>query len=229
MENKEGQLIGPDQFLPVADRYNKNIEIDRWVVATALSWFDANLSALNDLAFVSINLSVKSLGNKGFENFIIDAVVNSTVPASKICFEVTETAAIDNITRVQEFMNNLKEIGCAFALDDFGSGHSSYSYIKDLPSDALKIDGSFVVGMLQNPLDYAAVKSICEISKAANQKIVAEFVENEAIVLELKDLGVDYAQGYYFSKPEPLSKLKYKRAVNSNRLKPAACLKPLLN
>ncbi|ARN74665.1 EAL domain-containing protein [Oceanicoccus sagamiensis] len=229
MKNKEGGLIGPDQFLPVADRYNKIVEIDRCVVATAFNWFDAHPSVLKDLAFVSINLSVKSLSNKRFENFVIDTVVHSHVPARKICFEITETAAIDNITRVQGFMNNVKAIGCTFALDDFGSGHSSYSYIKDLPSDALKIDGSFVVGMLQNPLDYAAVKSICEISKAANQKIVAEFVENEAIVAQLKELGVDYAQGYYFSKPEPLSSLKHKRIFNSNRLRPAVCYKPLLN
>ena len=137
------------------------------------------------------------------EQFIITKVQSGLIPATKICFEITETVAITNVKRARLFMDNIKTLGCSFALDDFGSGHSSYTYIKELPTEKIKIDGSFVASMMENPLDYTAVKSICDIAKAAKQDVIAEFVEDKKTMEALKKLGVD-GQGYYFCQPYAL-------------------------
>ncbi|WP_025562257.1 EAL domain-containing protein [Psychromonas sp. SP041] len=204
MLGSEGQLISPACFLPVAERYLLTSKIDRWVINAVCEHFISHHEQLTSIKTIAINLSGHSLTDTELETFIISKLTESLIPADKICFEITETAAIKNITRARLFMENIKALGCQFALDDFGSGHSSYAYIKQLPTDKIKIDGAIIANMLTNPIDFTAVKSICEIGKAAKQEIIAEFVENNNLVEALTALGVDYAQGYYFAKPEPL-------------------------
>ena len=204
MLGSEGQLISPACFLPVAERYLLTSKIDRWVINAVCEHFMSHHEQLASIQMIAINLSGHSLTDNDLEAFIIDKLTHYLIPANKICFEITETAAIKNITRARLFMENIKALGCQFALDDFGSGHSSYAYIKQLPTDKIKIDGAIVANMLTNPIDFTAVKSICEIGKAAKQEIIAEFVEDSRLVEALTTLGVDYAQGYYFAKPEPL-------------------------
>ena len=204
MLDNDGKLLSPACFLPVAERYQLTGKIDRWVINAVCDHFMARTEELKSIKTIAINLSGHSLTDNDLETFIINKLTLSQIPANKICFEITETAAIKNINRARLFMNNIKALGCQFSLDDFGSGHSSYAYIKQLPTDKIKIDGAIVANMLTNPIDFTAVKSICEIGKAAKQEIIAEFVEDFRLVEALTTLGVDYAQGYYFSRPEPL-------------------------
>tara|TARA_R110000772_G_scaffold107486_22_gene209955 strand:- start:165 stop:602 length:438 start_codon:yes stop_codon:yes gene_type:complete len=144
------------------------------------------------------------LNDGELERFIIETIENGCIPAHKLCFEITETVAITNIKRARQFMDNIKNLGCRFALDDFGSGHSSYAYIKELPTEIIKIDGLFITSMTDNPLDFTAVKSICDMAIASNQEVIAEFVEDKKTMQAFKKLGVDYGQGYYFCQPSEL-------------------------
>jgi EAL domain-containing protein (putative c-di-GMP-specific phosphodiesterase class I) len=152
---------------------------------------------------ISINLSGHSLTNKKFLDSLIAQFGEFKIDASKICFEITETAAISNLSMATSFISRLKELGCHFALDDFGSGLSSFAYLKSLPVDYLKIDGMFVKDMVDDPIDHAMVKSINEIGHVMGVKTIAEFVENDAIKVKLSEIGVDYAQGYGIKKPQP--------------------------
>ncbi|WP_028868258.1 putative bifunctional diguanylate cyclase/phosphodiesterase [Psychromonas arctica] len=204
MLGNDGKLLSPASFLPVAERYQLTGKIDRWVINAVCDHFMVRAEELKSIKTIAINLSGHSLTDNELETFIINKLTQSQIPANKICFEITETAAIKNINRARLFMSNIKALGCQFSLDDFGSGHSSYAYIKQLPTDKIKIDGAIVANMLTNPIDFTAVKSICEIGKAAKQEVIAEFVEDFRLVEALTALGVDYAQGYYFARPEPL-------------------------
>ena len=153
---------------------------------------------------ISINLSGQSLCDEQLLEFIVEQFQQSGIEAARVCFEITETAVIANMTRAIQLMVSLRDIGCHFALDDFGSGLSSFAYLKQLPVDYLKIDGSFVRGMLQDPIDHAIVDSINQIGHVMGIQTIAEFVENAALVSQLRVLGVDYAQGYGVARPEPL-------------------------
>jgi len=153
---------------------------------------------------VSINLSGPSLNNEEFLDAIISQLKASGIDGNKICFEITETAAIANLNTAMKFISTLKEIGCRFALDDFGSGLSSFAYLKNFPVDFLKIDGMFVKGIVDDPIDRAMVKSINDIGQVMGMETIAEFVENDEIENLLKAMGVNYAQGYGIGKPQPL-------------------------
>ena len=205
MQDEKGMIIPPMAFIPAAERYNVMAMLDRWVVTNTLEWLVANpLTGNNHLQFFSINLSGQSLGDRNFLQYIVDEFVRTGVSAERICFEITETAAIANIGRAKDFINEFKKRGCCFALDDFGSGMSSYSYLKNLDVDYLKIDGAFVKDMAQDPVDFAMVESINRIGHVMGIKIIAEFVEDETILAKLREIGVDYAQGYGIHKPEAL-------------------------
>jgi diguanylate cyclase (GGDEF)-like protein len=167
MLGHEGELISPAYFLPVAERYLLTSKIDRWVINAVCEYFMSHHEQFETIETIAINLSGHSLTDNELEHFIIDKLTHCSIPAEKVCFEITETAAIKNILQAQLFMQHIKALGCQFALDDFGSGHSSYAYIKQLPTDKIKIDGAIVANMMTNPIDYTAVKSICEIGKAA--------------------------------------------------------------
>ncbi len=210
MVDKEGGLIPPGAFLPAAERYNLSARIDRWVVKTILSWLSQHPAHLEKLHLCAINLSGHSLSEEDFLTFITRQLDDTQVPPEKLCFEITETAAIANLAAATRFIRVLKEWGCHFALDDFGSGLSSFAYLKNLPVDYLKIDGIFVRDIVEDPIDCAMVKSINEIGQVMGKKTIAEFVENPAILKKLNNIGVNFAQGYGIAKPVPLSTAAFK-------------------
>ena len=203
-----GNIIPPSAYLPAAERYNLAPELDRWIISNLLEWLANRPDFLKTLSLCSVNLSGLSLSDETMLKFISEQFEHWAVPTNKVCFEITETAAISNLSHATNFINQLKEQGCLFSLDDFGSGLSSFAYLKNLPVDYLKIDGLFVKDILDDEVDLAMVKSINEVGHVMNKKTIAEFVENEAIFNLLKTLGIDYAQGYGISKPVPLDELK---------------------
>ena len=201
MLNPDGSLSLPGAFLPAAERYNLINATDRWVVSETVRWMKKQGDA--DTRF-SINLSGTTLSDSRFLDFVEELLGKTQVDARRICFEITETAAIANLSRAAGHMTELKKLGFEFALDDFGSGLSSFGYLKSLPVDYLKIDGSFVKDIVEDPIDRAMVKSINEIGHIMGKRTIAEYVENEAVLRVLERIGVDYAQGYGISKPKPL-------------------------
>ncbi len=207
MKNDDGKLIPPGAFLPAAERYNLVSELDAWVITSTFSSLAAHPEFLGQIHFVSINLSGQSLTKHEFLDFIISELDKSAIEASKICFEITETAAILNLSTAMKFISTLSGIGCRFALDDFGSGLSSFAYLKNLPVDYLKIDGMFVKDIISDRIDHAMVKSINEIGQVMGMQTIAEFVENDEIKTMLTAIGVDYAQGYGIGRPQPFEDL----------------------
>ncbi|HEB92409.1 MAG TPA: EAL domain-containing protein [Gammaproteobacteria bacterium] len=198
-----GEVVAPSSFLPAAERYHLMPQIDRWVVTQVLA-FLRTLQAQGGVMNLSINLSGQSLCDEDFPTFVTTAVLASGVPPGWLCFEVTETTAITNLSRAVGLISELKRMGCHFALDDFGSGLSSFNYLKNLPVDYLKIDGSFVKDMDRNPVDRAMVAAINEIGHLMGIQTVAEFVTRLGVLEALDEIGVDYAQGYFIANPEPL-------------------------
>jgi diguanylate cyclase (GGDEF)-like protein len=204
MQDENGKLVPPGAFIPAAERFNLMTSLDRWVVKTTFAWLSGNMHFTARLDKCSINLSGQSISDAQFLDYLLDLLSETAVPAEKICFEITETAAITNLSKATQFISMLKEMGCSFALDDFGSGLSSFAYLKNLPVDYLKIDGSFVKDIVDDPIDAAMVRSINEIGHVMGKQTIAEFVENEQILEMLQQIGVDYAQGYGIDKPKPL-------------------------
>jgi EAL domain-containing protein (putative c-di-GMP-specific phosphodiesterase class I) len=207
MKDEKGKIIRPGAFLPAAERYNLITQLDRWVIGKAIDLLRAHPAFVNQIRFVSINLSGQSLADNNILNFIISQLDASGLEGDMICFEITETAAISNLISAQKFISTLKEIGCHFALDDFGSGFSSFGYLKNLPVDYLKIDGMFVKDIVDDPIDHAMVKSINEIGQVMGMQTIAEFVENDEIKGMLREIGVNYAQGYGIGRPLPFDEL----------------------
>ncbi|WP_164520807.1 EAL domain-containing protein [Vibrio aphrogenes] len=213
LRDKDNRLISPGIFMPAIERYNLAHLIDRAVFEKTLTWFEARPEIVARLARCSINLSGQSMGDKDFVGFLIERIKNTSLPTSKLCIEITETAAVGNMKDAMDFFTQLKALGCMIALDDFGSGLSSFAYLKTLPLDIVKIDGCFVRDMHQDEMDRVLVKSIHDLVKQLGKKTVAEFVENEEILAELISMEVDYAQGYLISEPLPLEQL-VKRMMN---------------
>jgi diguanylate cyclase (GGDEF)-like protein len=205
MVEADGSLISPGSFLPAAERFNLATRLDRWVVKHAFGWLRDNPRLVDRLGLCSINLSGQSVGDGDFLGFVSDLLVSHSVPTDRICFEITETAAVANLTAASQFINSLRAKGCQFALDDFGSGLSSFNYLKHLPVDYLKIDGVFVRDIVTDPVDLAMVRSINEMGHVLGKRTIAEFVEDQPILDRLRELGVDYAQGYHIGRPRPLS------------------------
>lgn len=202
-----GNLVAPGAFLPAAERYNLATQIDRWVIDATLKWLIAHQHQLAHIDSISINLSGQSLGDEGLLGYIIHTLEKGALPSHMIKFEITETAAIANMRDAQIFMKSLRNLGCQFALDDFGSGLSSFAYLKNLPVDYLKIDGMFIKDILTDPIDAAMVRSINEIGHIMQMQTIAEFVESDAIREHLTALGVDFGQGYGIGKPVPIAEI----------------------
>jgi diguanylate cyclase (GGDEF)-like protein/PAS domain S-box-containing protein len=216
MVDDEGNLIPPGSFIPAAERYGLMPDIDRWIVHELFRreqsryqalWNRLTRESAKPTCLYTINLSGASLIETSFLEFVKQQMREYKIPPQLVCFEITETIAITHLDRATRFMRDLKAMGCRFLLDDFGSGMSSFGYLKKLPVDYLKIDGLFVKDILEDPIDYAMVKAINEIGHTMGLKTVAEFVENEAILQELHIMGVDYAQGYGISPPRPLQEV----------------------
>jgi diguanylate cyclase (GGDEF)-like protein/PAS domain S-box-containing protein len=208
MRDEQGKIIAPDQFIAAAERYNITPSIDRWVIENAFRWLVSEADEREKLAMCSINLSGLSLSDDKFLPFVIDQFHRSGIDGSKICFEITETAAVASFSQANRFIQALKELGCRFALDDFGTGLSSFGYLKHFPVDFLKIDGSFVKDLLQDPIDREMVRSINEIGHLTGKQTIAEFAENQEIIDMLRGLGVDYAQGYGIAMPQRVLKMQ---------------------
>lgn len=205
--NEAGEPLPPQDFIVAAETYNRMGIIDRWVIEKSFRWIADNYDNPDSIPGFSVNISGNSLNDDGFMDFILKQFDDTGVPSSKICFEITETAAVANLEGAIEFMSKMKVIGCEFSLDDFGTGLSSFSYLRNLPVDYLKIDGMFVRDIVDNPNDLAVVTSINEIGHFMGMKTIAEFVEDEAILELLRDIGVDYGQGYGIGPKTPLEKL----------------------
>ncbi|MEJ2142544.1 MAG: EAL domain-containing protein [Gammaproteobacteria bacterium] len=205
MQSDDGEIISPGEFLPAAERYHMMPSIDRWVlreVFECLKCHEGNRNKLVDI--VAVNLSGQSMGDEEFLSYVRGLFDQYGVPGKQICFEVTETSVISNITYARNFISVMKNFGCRFALDDFGSGLSSFQYLKDLDVDFIKIDGSFIRSMPYNDNSYNMVTSINHIGHVMGLKTIAEFVENDEISTLLEDIGVDYIQGYYVDEPHPI-------------------------
>ncbi len=197
----DGSLIPPMAFIPAAERYGLMPALDRWVVRRALATHTLRHPPGSLSVLVAINLSGTSICDETFLPFVLEQFALTGVPPSEICFEITETAAIANLGEATVLIRALKAIGCKFSLDDFGSGMSSFTYLKHLPVDYLKIDGSFVKDMMDDPVDRAMVEAIHRIGHVMGLQTIAEFVESDAIIGALREIGVDYAQGYAIGKP----------------------------
>ena len=202
--NNNGDMVPPGAFIPAAERYNLMPAIDRWVIRNTLTWLKKNHEKVNHLGTCSINLSGASIGDKKFLSFIIDQLESKNTPVEKICFEITETTAVSNLSQAIHFISKLKSRGCRFALDDFGSGMSSFSYLKSLPVDYLKIDGNFVRNIASDSIDRTMVDAINQVGQVMHIKTIAEYVENQSTLDELMSIGIDYVQGFGISKPIPL-------------------------
>ncbi|MGB5246653.1 MAG: GGDEF domain-containing phosphodiesterase, partial [Woeseia sp.] len=208
MIDETGKLCSPERFLSAAERYQMMASIDRFVVRTATNMLSQtdNLLEIN-LASFSINVSTQSLMDDEFPKFVEACILDSGISPDTFCFEITETAIMRNLQRAQDMLNRFRKLGCRLALDDFGTGQCSFAYLKDLPVQYVKIDGSFIRDVLENPLSEAIVESVCKIAKVINARTVAEYVENDLILQRMKQAGIDFAQGYRVGRPEPLTKI----------------------
>ena len=200
-------IVPPGMFLPAAERCGLAITLDRWVIRSVFKWLSENQSRFTLVPVMAINLSGQSITDSLFSNFVQEQFLQFKIDPSDICFEITETAAMYNLDHAKEFIHELKEMGCQFSLDDFGSGHASYAQLKHLPVDYLKIDGSLVKDILDDPIDFSIVKSINDIGHILGMKTIAEFVENTEIAEKLTDINVDFLQGYGIARPAPINEL----------------------
>ncbi|WP_409439104.1 ABC transporter substrate binding protein [Psychromonas sp. GE-S-Ul-11] len=204
MIDENGELAPPAKFIPIAESYNLADKIDMIIITKTLNWLKNHPEHVLQLNMCSINLSGQSLGDPQFIDDLVELLMHSSLPLEKLCFEITETVAIGNFTNASKLINSLKQLGCQLALDDFGTGLSSFGYLKRLNVDYLKIDGVFVKDMATDEQDFGIVKTIHELSHLFGKKTIAEYVENEAIIEKLNEIGVDFAQGYHLGKPMPI-------------------------
>jgi diguanylate cyclase (GGDEF)-like protein/PAS domain S-box-containing protein len=205
MVEEDGRIHLPSDFIRAAERYGLMRRIDRWVIRHAIHALLAQPEPFLDLLRTcAINLSAVSIGDEGFLDFLEEEIAESGIPPEKLCFEITETATIENLAQAEKLLDRLSRRGVRFALDDFGTGMSSYSYLKDIPVSFLKIDGKFIRDIVTDPLDRAMVESINQVGHLMGIQTVAEEVTSGAVVEHLKKLGVDYAQGNWISPPRPL-------------------------
>lgn len=206
LRDENGVLVSPGVFIPAAERYHIAARLDLWVLNKTIELL-RQCQSLRQFDKISINLSGQSIGDKQVHARLIEAIRGSGIPPGKLCFEVTETSAIRNIEDAISFIGQLKALNVKFSLDDFGSGSSSFGYLKALPVDYLKIDGQFVKALATDTVDFATVRCIADMANLLHKETVAEFVETEGALSILTTLGVDHAQGYFLHKPEPLSVL----------------------
>jgi len=206
----DGTIVPPNDFLPSAERYNLIEKIDTWVVKTIIQWLEDHQD--QEIMF-SVNLSGRSLGSQTFHKFLHESLQQSDIKKSALCFEITETSVVENVEKSVEFINSIKRLGAKFSLDDFGTGLSSFSYLKRFPVDFLKIDGEFVRDIIDNDTSFVFVRSMAEVGHSLDMKVIAEFVESDTMFDRLREANIDYIQGYYVGKPAPIESLELKTAV----------------
>jgi diguanylate cyclase (GGDEF)-like protein len=203
LRGEDGRMVSPGAFIPAAERFGVMPQLDRWVVDTALANFAHLHRSGAPVRTCAINLSALTIEDDTFAEFVLERLARHAVPAGRICFEITETAAVGSMVRALELMNRLRAAGCKFSLDDFGAGMSSFGYLKTLPVDYLKIDGSFIRGLETDPVSQSIVRAVTEIGHQLGLKVVAEWVGNEGVVERLRAIGVDYGQGFFLHEPGP--------------------------
>jgi diguanylate cyclase (GGDEF)-like protein/PAS domain S-box-containing protein len=207
MRNEDGSLVLPGAFLPAAERFHLASRLDRWVLSRAIAWLQA-LPHPSMVENLSVNLSGQSVGDRAFHGWANEVLAQAgPVIRGQLCLEITETAAVTNMADAAAFIRGLRAAGVKVALDDFGAGASSFGYLKSLPVDFLKIDGQFIRNLMNDALDQATVRCFVEVARVVGMKTVAEFVDNEAALARLRELGVDHAQGYLIHRPEPIDAL----------------------
>ena len=215
----DGEIIPPGAFIPAAERYHLMPELDRWVIQRLFSELNRNQSRIqSQVDLISVNLSGQTLNEQSFGQWLTETLSRLNFPHSRICFEITETAAVANLDDASAFMHSIKQHGCKFALDDFGSGLSSFGYLRSLPVDFLKVDGAIVKEIADDPIAASMVAAVQQVASVMNLETIAEFVENEAIKQKLREIGVSYVQGYAIGKPKPLSACLYDETVGSKAL-----------
>ncbi len=207
MVERDGTLVPPGLFLPAAERYRLAQRVDRWVLSRAIAWLAA-CPASHRVDTLSVNLSGNSVGDRIFHRWAIDALTAAGADmCSKLCLEITETAAVTHMTDATAFVRLVRAAGVRVALDDFGAGAASFGYLKALPVDYLKIDGQFVRTLLTDPLDDVTVRCFVDVARVMGLKTVAEFVDQPAVLVRLQEIGVDYAQGFLLHRPAPIDAL----------------------
>ena len=206
IRSENGEVYSPAKFIPIAEKYNVMSEIDQWVFNHVVEWLLEHQNEFH-VPRLLVNLSGLSFLDENFNNYIVERLQRGDIDASLIAFEITETAAVDNFEKVRGFIDRVRALGCTLALDDFGSGFSTFAYLKQLPIDFLKIDGSLVRNIANDNIDHEMVRAINQIGHTVGAKTIAEFVENDEILTQLRELGVDYAQGYGLRMPSPLQQL----------------------
>lgn len=218
MYDESGDILSPASFLPAAERYQLMPLLDRWVIHNTLKSLDSCWADMQSSGAVfCINLSGQSLTNTGFTTFVTDEIRQTSVSADRICFEITETAAISNIDEANSFIADMRALGCRFALDDFGAGLSSFGYLKMLDVDYLKIDGSFVREVTTDKISRSMVEAICQIGRTMGLDMIAEYVGDEETVELLREIGVDFVQGFYIGKPVPLAEVTDSLQASASR------------
>ncbi len=207
MRDDAGRVVPPGAFLPTVERYNLSTRYDRWVITAALGWMRDHRAALDRFSRFFINLSKDSVVEPGTAAYVRNALAEQGIDPRRIGFEVAEKIAIGNLTQSNKLFDELRRLGCTVSLDDFGSGVSSFAYLKALGADFLKIDGLFVGNISQDKVDYAMVRSITEIGHVMGKKVIAESVESDAVLGKLGEIGVDYAQGFRVGEPRPIDEI----------------------
>jgi diguanylate cyclase (GGDEF)-like protein/PAS domain S-box-containing protein len=214
LRDEDGRVVAPGAFLPAAERYGLVPQLDRWVIAEAIAHFDQLHASGRAPGRCSLNLSAASLEDEGLADYVLDLIQRHGVPPSRLCFEITETEAVRNLSRAVRFIERLRGFGCLVALDDFGAGMSSFGYLKNLPVDIIKIDGSFIRDIEADPMSRSIVDAITEIGHERGLEVVAEWVGDERTIEILRALRVDYGQGFALHRPEPVL---YQRAARARR------------
>src|SRR5208282_4420182 len=212
LRDEAGSMVLPAEFIPAAERYNVMPAIDRWVVRQALDRLVHRVASGVKPYTIAVNLSGTSLNDERFLEYLIAELSAHDLAPGAMCFEITETAAIANLGNVAHFMRELKARGCHFALDDFGSGLSSFMYLKNLPVDYLKIDGQFIENVTRDPVDRSMVEAINQVGKSMGIQTIAERVESAAVLAELGRLGIAFAQGFHVAMPRSTTSFPYFRA-----------------
>jgi diguanylate cyclase (GGDEF)-like protein len=205
--NKDGSISSPEEFIQSAERYGFMTLVDRWVVREAFTWISRLMDEQKVVPHLAINLSGASVTDNSFMEYLLEQISEFGVGTSRLCFEITETGTISNLVKASDFVRAFRNIGCKFSIDDFGTGPASHNYLRELPVDYVKIDGSFITGIHINRNDYAMARSINDLAHFLGQETIAESVENDEIIVKLEELGVDYLQGWGIGRPKPLSEV----------------------
>lgn len=214
LKDIDGNIVGPIEFIPALEASGEMHLLDRWIIKLATN----TLKNYPELKHIAINLSAQAFKDERLVPSILESLKDTGVNPSRITFELTESASLFNLSITQRVIAELHKLGCSFSVDDFGSGFSSFSYLKDLPADYIKLDGSFIKNLHKDMVDQTLVRSIIQVIQALGKKAVAEYVENQEILEILKEMGIDFVQGYHIGRPAPVDQLFPRKTLDDQEL-----------